>query len=116
MPSFLEKPTLQWPIVPPLFWLAVAGTGLALLSLLFREEVWGQHPAAGRWSWGALVLGVAASSLQVLMCLWHWPVAAHYAGPKLYWPIIQFIRITIFVGITLFFITLFILLMVLISL
>lgn len=84
MPSFSAKPTLQRPVASPRFWLKVAATGLALFSLLFREEVWWQHPAAGRWSRGALVLGTAASSSQVLVCLWHWPVAANYAGPKLY--------------------------------
>ena len=61
-------------------WLTGAGAGLAVLNLIFRQEIWPAHPQAAPWTWAILLGLLLAGGLQVMCVLWRWPQT--YAGPN----------------------------------
>ena len=77
--AYWQRVLPPWPVVPARLWLTGAGAGLALLSLIFRQEIWPSHPQAQLWSWATLILLVQAGGIQAIGVLWRWPAA--YAGP-----------------------------------
>ena len=68
-----------WPVIPPRLWLTGAGVGLAILSLVFGQEIWPAHPQAERWALATLILLMQMVGIQAIVVLCRWP--STYAGP-----------------------------------
>jgi hypothetical protein len=49
------------------------------ISLIFRQEIWNNHPRAGQWSQVAVGALLLLAGLQVIGVLWAWQKAC--AGP-----------------------------------
>ena len=70
----------SWPVVPMSLWLTGAGAGLAVLNLIFRQEIWPAHPQAEHWTRAILLGLMLAGGVQVIYVLWRW--LQTYAGPN----------------------------------
>lgn len=68
-----------WPVVPAQLWLTGAGAMLAVLSLVFRREIWSAHVPALEWSWVTLVVMVQAAGVQLIKMMFRW--LNTYVGP-----------------------------------
>lgn len=79
MNSYIKSILPAWPVVPARLWLTLAGVGLAMLSLVFRAELWATTPHAESWNWSVLLLMLLASWLQTLPVVWG--VSLTYTGP-----------------------------------
>ncbi|TPG67327.1 hypothetical protein [Hymenobacter nivis] len=69
-----------WPVVPPLLWATAAVAVLAVLSLVFKHELWTRPGRAGSGSAAVLLGALVVAGPQVARVLWNWPAA--YAGPR----------------------------------
>ena len=77
--SYWQRVLPPWPVVPARLWLTGAGCGLAMLSLIFRQELWPSHPQMELRSWVAMLLLVQAGGVQAMAVLCRWSRA--YVGP-----------------------------------
>jgi hypothetical protein len=77
--NLLRQWSLPWPVVPPRLWGTAAASAVAIISLVFNQEIWPHHPQAKQWSWLVLALLLQAGAIQIIMVLWGWPAA--FAGP-----------------------------------
>lgn len=79
MHSNLTRLLPGWPVVPPRLWLTAGLWALAVVNLIFLEEVWPHTPSAKDFLFLVLLGTVLAGCCQLVMVLHAWLV--DYMGP-----------------------------------
>ncbi|WP_201981429.1 hypothetical protein [Hymenobacter rubidus] len=85
------------PELPPRLWLTGLAIGLAILSLIFRKELWPHHRQALSWNLALLALLLLAAGGQTMAALKQWAVSC--AGPAWLRLLIRAVSTVVSIGI-----------------